>query len=112
MILRNIEGRSVWLSSEPEQGRALLLQPVADPGKEGLEEEAEQLLQEANARIERTIREIKEAQAEKEETRRVRQSLEDYRIREVENQENLGDEEIERKMEKIRRRQEKKKKSY
>ncbi|MBO4802270.1 MAG: Smr/MutS family protein [Bacteroidaceae bacterium] len=73
-------------------------------------EEAEQLLQEANARIERTIREIKEAQAEKEETRRVRQSLEDYRIREVENQENLGDEEIERKMEKIRRRQEKKKK--
>ena len=73
-------------------------------------EEAEQLVQEANARIERTIREIKEAQAEKEATRRARQQLEDFRIREVESQQDLGNEEIERKMEKIRRRQERKKK--
>lgn len=73
-------------------------------------EEAEQLLSDANARIERTIRDIKEAQAEKEETRRARQQLDDFRIKSVESQEGLGDEEIERKMEKIRRRQERKKK--
>ena len=72
-------------------------------------EEAEQLLSDSNARIERTIREIKEAQAEKEETRRARQRLDDFRIKEVESQEAVGDEEIERKMEKIRRRQERKK---
>ncbi len=72
-------------------------------------EEAEQLLSDSNARIERTIREIKEAQAEKEETRRARQRLDDFRIKEVESQETAMDEEIERKMEKIRRRQERKK---
>ena len=72
--------------------------------------EAEQLLSDSNARIERTIREIKEAQAEKEETRRARQRLDDFRIKEVESQETVMDEEIERKMEKIRRRQERKKK--
>ena len=72
-------------------------------------EEAEQLLSDSNARIERTIREIKEAQAEKEETRRARQRLDDFRIKEVESQETAMDEESERKMEKIRRRQERKK---
>ena len=72
-------------------------------------EEAEQLVQEANARIERTIREIREAQAEKEATRRARQQLDTFRIQEVESQQGEHDEEIERKMEKIRRRQERKK---
>ncbi len=72
-------------------------------------DEAEQLLLDSNARIERTIREIREAQAEKEETRRVRQQLEDFRIKEVENMQGVEDEAIERKMEKIRRRQERKK---
>lgn len=73
-------------------------------------EEAEQLLQEANARIEKTIRDIREAQAEKEETRRKRQQLEDFKIKAIEQQDALGDDdEIERKMEKIRRRQERKK---
>ena len=42
-------------------------------------EEAEQLMQEANARIENTIRAIKEAQAEKEKTRQIRQELNDFR---------------------------------
>lgn len=72
-------------------------------------EEAEQLLSDANARIERTIRDIKEAQAEKEETRRARQQLDDFRIKSVESQEDIEDDAITRKMEKIRRRQEKKK---
>lgn len=42
-------------------------------------DEAEGLLREANARIERTIREIREAQAEKEATREVRAALEQFR---------------------------------
>ena len=42
-------------------------------------EEAEQLVQEANARIENTIRTIKEAQAEKEKTRQARQELTEFR---------------------------------
>ena len=71
-------------------------------------EEAEQLLQDANARIENTIREIREAQAEKEETRRARQQLDDFKIKQIEQQDTVADDEIERKMEKIRRRQERK----
>lgn len=42
-------------------------------------EDAERLLQESNARIENTIRTIKEAQADKEKTRLVRQELADFR---------------------------------
>ncbi|KAA6327135.1 Endonuclease MutS2 [termite gut metagenome] len=42
-------------------------------------EEAEHLLQESNAKIENTIRTIKEAQAEKEKTRLSRQELTDFR---------------------------------
>lgn len=38
-------------------------------------EEAQRILSEANAKIENTIREIKEAQAEKEQTKLARQSL-------------------------------------
>jgi len=43
--------------------------------------EAQQLLNEANARIENTIRQIKEAQAEKEQTRTVRTELQEFRER-------------------------------
>ncbi len=42
-------------------------------------EEAERIVARANARVERTIREIKEAQAEKEATRQAREKLEDFR---------------------------------
>lgn len=42
-------------------------------------EDAEQLMQDANARIENTIRTIKEAQADKEKTRQARQELTDFR---------------------------------
>ena len=41
--------------------------------------EAEHLLSEANARIENTIKEIKEAQAEKEKTKEIRKSLDDFK---------------------------------
>ena len=50
-------------------------------------EEAERLLQESNAKIENTIRTIKEAQAEKERTRTARQELTDFK-QQVENLEN------------------------
>ena len=43
------------------------------------QEQAEDLLRETNKRIENTIREIREAQAKKEETRRVREELEAFR---------------------------------
>ena len=42
-------------------------------------EDAESLLQESNARIENTIRTIKEAQAEKELTKLARQELTDFK---------------------------------
>lgn len=74
-------------------------------------DEAEQLLLDSNARIERTIREIREAQAEREATRRTRQQLEDFRIKSIESREGESDDAIERKMEKIRRRQERKMKN-
>ena len=72
-------------------------------------EEAELLLQESNARIENTIRTIKEAQAEKEKTRLVRQELADFR----ESIDNLTSKEqedkIARKMEKLKEKQNRKK---
>ena len=43
--------------------------------------DAQQLLSEANARIENTIREIKEAQAEKEKTREIRKELEGFKTK-------------------------------
>ncbi|MDR2621636.1 MAG: Smr/MutS family protein [Dysgonamonadaceae bacterium] len=43
--------------------------------------DAEHLLSEANAKIENTIREIKEAQAEKEKTKTIRKDLEEFRQR-------------------------------
>ena len=42
-------------------------------------EDADRLLREANARIESTIREIREAQADKEQTKLARRSLEDFK---------------------------------
>ena len=55
-------------------------------------EEAERLLQESNAKIENTIRTIKEAQAEKERTRTARQELTDFK-QQVENLEKAALEE-------------------
>lgn len=72
-------------------------------------EEAERLLQESNAKIENTIRTIKEAQAEKERTRTARQELTDFK-QQVENLEKAAlEEKIARKMEKLREKQERKK---
>ncbi|MDO4181299.1 MAG: Smr/MutS family protein [Bacteroidales bacterium] len=72
-------------------------------------EEAERLLQESNARIENTIRTIKEAQADKERTRTARQELADFKAELEAAEKQSMEEKIARKMEKLREKQERKK---
>ena len=72
-------------------------------------EEMKQLLQESNARIENTIRTIKEAQAEKEQTRQARQELAEWREVVTDNTADEYEAHIQRKMEQLRARQERKK---
>lgn len=65
-------------------------------------EEAANLLSESNARIEATIRDIREAQAEKERTKEVRQELQDFRYAiDDEDASSANDELIERRMQQI-----------
>lgn len=72
-------------------------------------EEAERLLQESNARIENTIRSIKEAQAEKEKTRLARQELADFRQSLEQTAAQAVEEKIAKKMERLKEKQERKK---
>ena len=72
-------------------------------------EEMKQLLQESNARIENTIRTIKEAQAEKEQTRQARQELAEWREAVTDNTADEYEARIQRKMEQLKARQERKK---
>jgi len=69
-------------------------------------EEAQTLLRKSNAKIENTIRLIREAQAEKEKTRAARKELSEFR--ESLNESKEEDARITRKIEKIKRRQERK----
>lgn len=70
-------------------------------------DEAQRILSEANAKIENTIREIKEAQAEKEQTRIARKALQEFKESVV--TVNETDDQIARKMAKLQQRQERKK---
>ena len=72
-------------------------------------EEMKQLLQESNARIENTIRTIKEAQAEKEQTRQARQELAEWREAVTDTGADEYEARIQRKMEQLKARQERKK---
>lgn len=75
-------------------------------------EEAEQMLKASNAKIEQTIKDIKEAQAEKERTRMIRQDLTDFKRNIQEVDPSIADEKIRRQMEKLmarRKRKEEKK---
>ena len=72
-------------------------------------EEMKQLLQESNARIENTIRTIKEAQAEKAQTRQARQELAEWREAVTDNSTDEYEARIQRKMEQLKARQERKK---
>lgn len=72
-------------------------------------EDAGRLLEESNARIENTIRTIKEAQAEKERTREARQDLADFRRQVEEADKAAMEEKIARKMDRLREKQERRK---
>lgn len=72
--------------------------------------QAEELIKDANRRIENTIREIKEAQAEREATKRAREELQAYKEEVGEIDTTANDEMIERKMKQILARKERKEK--
>ena len=76
-------------------------------------EQAEELLKESNRRIENTIREIRESQAEREETKRIREQLNAFKAEVTgkgSEKNNADDEMIERKMRQIQERKERKQK--
>ena len=70
--------------------------------------QAEELLLESNKKIENTIREIKESQAEREETRRIREGLSTFRQEVNDLNTNESDEMIARKIKQIQERKERK----
>lgn len=72
-------------------------------------EQAEELLRESNKRIENTIREIRESQAEKAETKRIREELNEFKAGLQDIDTAANDEMIARKMRKIQERQERRK---
>ena len=73
-------------------------------------QEAEELLSESNRRIENTIREIREKQAEKEETRRIRESLADFKKEVLEIDPSSSDDLVSKKIRQIQERQERREK--
>ncbi len=73
-------------------------------------EEAKQIISDANARIERTIRDIREADAERERTRIVRQQLDEYREQLEQESDTAANDAVERKMRQIEARRERKEK--
>ncbi|MBR5697486.1 MAG: Smr/MutS family protein [Prevotella sp.] len=74
------------------------------------QEQAEELLSESNKRIENAIREIRESQAQKEETRRIREELEAFRadIQDIDTR--AEDEKIAKKIAQLQARKERKEK--
>jgi len=70
-------------------------------------QEASRLLDDSNATIELTIRQIKEAQAAKEETREIRKNLQTFK-QSLNESDKVTDERIERKIQKIKRKEDKK----
>ena len=93
---------------EMEQSLSAQLSTIREERNRILREakaEAKQLVAEANRQIENTIKGIREAQAEKEQTKWLRREFDEFRD-EVENSDNIADNErIEREMERLRRRQ-------
>lgn len=73
-------------------------------------EQAEDLLRESNKRIENTIREIRESQAEKEKTKRIREELNAFKAEVNDIDTKANDEIIARKMRQIQERKERKEK--
>ncbi len=73
-------------------------------------ERAEELFRESNKKIENVIREIREKQAEKEETKKLRSSLNEFKDEMADIEKQVADDKIARKMAQILRRKENKKK--
>ena len=73
-------------------------------------EKAENILEETNAQIENTIRSIREAQADKEETKKLRQSLNEFKQSVAESDENDLEEQVLKKMKQIQARRERQEK--
>jgi len=71
---------------------------------------AEEIISEANSKIENTIREIRETQAAKERTKELREDMEAFRQKVADVDTVASDDAIERKMQKLRERQERKQK--
>lgn len=86
---------------ELEQSRKTVLRKA--------KEQAEELLRESNRKIERTIKEIRESQAEKAETKRIREELNEFKAGLKDIDTTANDEMIARKMQQIQARQERKK---
>lgn len=102
---KSLEGRIAKYEShieEIEQERKAILRRA--------KEQAEELLRESNKKIENAIREIREAQAEKERTRLIRDELNDFKQQVLEIDTREKDELIERKMRQILERRERKEK--
>ena len=106
---KSLEGRIARYESsieEIEQERKQILHRA--------KEQAEELLRESNRKIENAIREIREQQAEKEATRRIREELEAFKQEVADIDTKATDESIERKMlqiqERKKRKEEKRKK--
>ena len=74
------------------------------------QEQAEELLSESNKRIENAIREIRESQAQKEETRRIREELEAFRADIQDLDTRAEDEKIAKKIAQLQARKERKEK--
>lgn len=72
--------------------------------------DAERILSEANAKIENTIRTIRESQAEKEKTKQARQSLTEFKSS-LENEGSQADDKIARKIQKLKDKEKNKKKN-
>ena len=107
---KNLEGRIAHYESsieEIEQERKQILRRA--------KEQAEELLRESNRKIEAAIREIREQQAEKEATKRVREELEAFKQEVTDIDAKSNDETIERKIRQIqerKKRKEEKRKAY
>ena len=102
---KNLEGRIAHYESsieEIEQERKQILRRA--------KEQAEELLRESNRKIEAAIREIREQQAEKEATKRVREELESFKQEVTDIDAKATDEAIERKIRQIQERKERKEK--
>lgn len=87
------------LLSVEKQRKEILRQAKAD---------AERVLSEANAKIENTIRTIRESQAEKEKTKQARLTLNEFKSS-LENEKNFSDDKISKKIEKLKEKEKKKK---